>query len=362
MKNKVNPARQPKKVVGISAGGIFQTARQNKDPRGGQWLVGDLKKTMQKKTKKEKIEVKQISSFPKIFHIGESFISNLFEGKVEISEKIDGSQWDFGITDDGEIVFRSKGEELTYKDVPKMFEKAKEQVERLTPILKKNFRDVYFYCEFLASPNHNILKYKRVPRNYLYLFGVMEGKNFVEDYKKLWKYADLLEIERVNILDYTEIKDVKKLEKYLKEKSILGNEKVEGIVVKNYNQPSGKGGFLIPISMGKYVREDFKERHQKEWKHKFTSKGKLELLIESFYSEARWHKAVQHLKEKGELENTPRDIGKLMEEIEKDLIEEEKENIKEELYKIFIKDITRRAKRGFPEWYKKQLLKKAFKK
>jgi len=310
--------------------------------------------------KKEKKIENQIHSFPKIFHIGESFISNLFEGRVEISEKIDGSQWGFGITNEGEIVYRSKGQELTYKDVPKMFQKAKKQVERLQPILKKKFRDVFFYCEFLEQPCHNILKYKRIPKNHLYLFGVMEGRNFVSDYKKLWEYADLLEIERVNILDYKEIKEVAKLEEYLKEESILGNEKIEGIVVKNYNQPSGKGSFIIPISMGKYVKENFKERLKKEWKGKFTSRGKLELLIESFHSEARWKKAIQHLKEREELENAPRDIGKLMKEIEKDLIEEEKENIKNELYKIFIGDIIRKARGGFPEWYKKQLLKRSF--
>ena len=42
-----------------------------------------------------------IQSFPKIFHIGESMIQNLFKGEVEITEKLDGSQFDFGITKDG---------------------------------------------------------------------------------------------------------------------------------------------------------------------------------------------------------------------------------------------------------------------
>ncbi len=86
------------------------------------------------------------------------------------------------------------------------------------------------------------------------------------------------------------------------------------------------------------------------------------MFIESFRSEARWQKAVQHLKEKGELENSPRDIGKLMTEIKKDILEEEEENIKNTLLKIFKEDIMRKAVRGFPEWYKKQLLQKSFNK
>ena len=84
------------------------------------------------------------------------------------------------------------------------------------------------------------------------------------------------------------------------------------------------------------------------------------IFIESFRTEARWQKAVQHLREKEELENQPRDIGKLMKEINLDIIEEESENIKEQLYKLYIKDITRKATAGFAEWYKKQLLENAF--
>ncbi len=47
-------------------------------------------------------------------------------------------------------------------------------------------------------------------------------------------------------------------------------------------------------------------------------------------------------------------------ELKKDLIEEEKEAIKEELYKFFIDEILRKATAGFPEWYKEQLVRKAF--
>ncbi len=199
-----------------------------------------------------------ISPFPKIFHIGEKFIENLFKGEVEITEKIDGSQFDFGINKDGIIVMRSKGQDLTYKDVPKMFEKAKNQVERLSSLLREKFRDVYFYCEFLSQPHHNVLKYKRIPKNNLYLFGVKKGQNFVSDFNELCKFADLLEIERPNLLYQKEVKNIKEIEKLLEKESCLGGVKIEGFVVKNYNEPSIVGSLVIPISMGKYVSEKFK--------------------------------------------------------------------------------------------------------
>lgn len=300
----------------------------------------------------------KIKSFPKVFHIGERFIENLFEGEVEITSKIDGSMWAFGINKDGELVMRSKGQDLTNLAVPKMFKIAEEQTSRIEKIMReKDWKDIYFYTEFLSTPHHNVLSYERVPKNNLYLFGVMEGEKFVSDFEKLCWYADQLDIERPRLLYKGEVKDIKELESLLDKDSILGGVRVEGIVVKNYNQPTIlTQNLILPISMGKYVREDFKEKHKTEWKGTHTSKGKLELFIDQFRAEARWQKAIQHLQEKGELENAPRDIGKLMKEVHRDLEEEEKENIKEGLYEIFGGDILRTSTRGLAEWYKKKLL------
>lgn len=304
-----------------------------------------------------------IRAFPKIFHIGERFIDNLFKGEVEITEKVDGSQFDFGIDKDGLIVMRSHGQDLTNREVPKMFKVAANQVSRMEAIIrKKDWHDIYFYSEFLSVPHQNVLNYKWTPKNNLYLFGVMEGDKFVSDFDKLCWYADQLEIERPRLLYKGEIKDVKKLEEFLDADSILGNTKIEGIVVKNYNQPTFLTQNLVfPICMGKYVREDFKEKHAKNWNREHTSKGRLETFIYQFRTEARWQKAFQHLKEAGEIENAPRDIGKLMVEVHKDLEAEEKEAIKDGLYKIFEGDISRVSTRGLPEWYKKQLLSKGVK-
>ena len=302
-----------------------------------------------------------IQSFPKIFHIGESMIQNLFKGEVEITEKLDGSQWDFGITKDGKIVMRSHGQDLTNCDIPKMFKKAVEQVERIGVFLQEiGSRDMYFYCEYLEKPHHNTLTYERIPRNNLYLFGIRKGENWVSDFEILNEWADKIEIEKPNVLYIGEINNPEELEKYLETDSVLGNTKVEGIVVKNYNEPSMRGSFFIPISMGKYVSEKFKEKHTKDW-GRTTSKGKLDLFIESFRTEARWDKTIQHLKENDELENEPKDIAKLMREIDKDIKEEELECIKDTLLKIYLPDIQRKAKAGLAEYYKKMLLDKAFK-
>ena len=50
------------------------------------------------------------SAFPKILHIGNKQISDLFDGVVEITKKVDGSQLGLGKIN-GELFVRSKGKE-----------------------------------------------------------------------------------------------------------------------------------------------------------------------------------------------------------------------------------------------------------
>jgi hypothetical protein len=69
---------------------------------------------------------------------------------------------------------------------------------------------------------------------------------------------------------------------------------------------------------------------------------------------------VQHLAEHGALENSPRDIGKLISEVKQDIAEEERDYIQKFLWKEFGEQILRRATAGAPEWYKNQLLSRSF--
>lgn len=298
-----------------------------------------------------------IFAFPKIFHIGEKWIPDLFKGAVEITEKIDGSQFCFGVDKEGRLVYRSKGEDLTEQRIPKMFEMAVFQVNRIESIIK-GLRDIYFYCEFLGRPKHNVLNYGRIPKNNLYLFGVQSNGVFVWG-KELTDYAWMIDIEPVNILSYGGISSLEQLDSYLVTDSVLGNEKVEGIVVKNYAFPILIGSQVIPLSMGKYVREEYKERHKSD-SDKYKPSDKLQAFIDSFRNEARWQKAVQHLTESDKLEHAPRDIGILIKEIERDLREECFDAIGKWMAEHFSRDIIKRACAGFPEWYKSKLAESAF--
>jgi ribosomal protein L20A (L18A) len=150
--------------------------------------------------------------------------------------------------------------------------------------------------------------------------------------------------------------DLSKVDELLKTKSYLGEADIEGFVVKNYHRPFLLGGQPISLMAGKYVSEGFKEKHKADWGKEHSTKGKWEVFKDSYRTEARWHKAIQHLKERGLLEFAPRDIGALIKEIQNDIAEEEKEDIKEFLWKEFGQEVIRVSAAGFPEFYKRYLL------
>ena len=84
-------------------------------------------------------------------------------------------------------------------------------------------------------------------------------------------------------------------------------------------------------------------------------------ITEGLTTEARWRKALQAMADDGKLTNSPKDIGPMIGRIKKDIFEEEGERIKEGLFNHFWKNsISRGVTRGFPGWYKEQLLEQQF--
>ena len=296
------------------------------------------------------------SSFPKIFHLGTPYVERLFEGAVEVSEKVDGSQLAAGLVD-GELLIRSKG--CPIHDPDKLFAPA---VEHIRFVQGKFPEGVAFYGETLANPRHNILKYDRVPKGHWMLFGAIElGSMKPLPYRQLAKYAGQFEVDVVprfgvgpmNI-DPQTIQE--QLDEWLKQESYLGGQLVEGVVIKNYAEQLIIGGQVLPILCAKFVSEAFKEKHHKEWSVEHTPGGKMGILKQNYKSEARWEKAVQHLRDDGLLSGEPKDIGPLIQEVKRDIMQEEKMEIMEALWKIHGQDLLKVAVGGLPEWYKRRLV------
>ncbi len=296
-----------------------------------------------------------ILAFPKIFAIGTDYIRDIFLDVVEISEKIDGSQFSFGKVG-GELFIRSKGAQLYVANPEKMFSEGISYVESISHKLPEG---VVFYGEYLKKPKHNTLAYSRVPKNHIILFGACVVPSLTFD-PRFHYWADLLELEVVPTWTAT-VTSPDGLRQELERESVLGGCKIEGVVVKNYSRPFLLGGTPIPLMAGKLVSEAFKEVHRNRWGTEEKGSSKWATFCNSFNTEARWNKAIQHLSEAGTLTNTPKDIGSLIKEVSADVESEEKEAIKEFLWQENKREILGAAVRGLPEWYKQQLLERSFK-
>jgi hypothetical protein len=297
-----------------------------------------------------------ISAYPKIFALGTRHIQEIFNGPIEITEKIDGSQFAFGKIE-GELLMRSRGRAIYEESCDNLFNEAVASVVPIKDIIPDN---TIFYGEYLKKPKHNCIAYDRFPSRHIALFGMCDPLgNFDSKYEALQEYAEVFGVDVVPRLHNGEPPDdpLALLQTFMDTDSYLGGSKVEGIVVKRY------GEFLIAgqprtVMAGKYVSEEFKERNQAGFK-KGSSRNVLLDFMDTFRTEARWRKGVQHLAEDGELLNEPKDIGKILKAIHQDIVDEEKEYISQWLYTHFIKDIKRAACRGFAEWYKEYLLKES---
>lgn len=289
------------------------------------------------------------AAFPKIIHLGDKAIADIFDDEVEITEKLDGSQLGFGIVD-GQLIVRSKGKEQNLDNPDKMFTLAVEYVKSIKDKLSEG---VFYYGEYLEKPRHSTLAYDRVPRNNIALFGVSYGGEF-RSYEYIENEANKLGVDVVPLI-YKGKSSPEHVLELVKGDSYLGGQEREGVVVKAYKSWQWMH-LVFSVMAGKYVTEKFKEVHRKDWRLNNTGKGKFEAMADQYATVPRWNKAIQHLREAGTLEASPKDIGNLIKEIRRDITEEEKENIKVQLWAIFGDDVLRNSVKGFPEWYKEQLL------
>jgi len=290
-------------------------------------------------------------SYPKIYALGHRAIKELFADDVLVEEKIDGSQFSFARFGD-ELKCRSKGAQLNVAYPEQMFAEAVKVASELP------LREGWTYrAEYLKSPKHNTLAYERIPRQHLILFDINPAEEEYLTYEQKSEEASRLGLEIVPVLFCGRVADPSTLLSFLERTSILGSQKVEGVVVKNYL----RFGEDKKVLMGKYVSEAFKEVHGGEWRENNpTNRDVVDRLVLALRTPARWEKAVQHIRERGELTDSPKDIGALIKEVQVDVEAECIDMIKDELFKHAISHIRRGVAGGVAEWYKEKLMKSAF--
>jgi hypothetical protein len=292
-------------------------------------------------------------AYPKSLAVGHRYLTGIFEDPVTITEKIDGSQFSFGLFPDG-LRCRSKGKQIDLDAPDKMFMKAVEVVKELSPLLMVGWT---YRAEYLQKPKHNVLAYDRVPKDFLIIFDIAKGHEDYLGYESMSCESERIGMECVPLIYWGGINDIGFFNQLLDRESILGGQKIEGVVAKNYRR-FGRDGKVL---MAKFVSPRFKEVHNKDWKER--NPAGIDIITKlglQYHSEARFAKGVQHLKEAGVLLGEPKDIGNLVKEVKKDIYEECASEIKETLFAWAWPKIQKATTSGLPEWYKKLLLEESF--
>ena len=298
-----------------------------------------------------------ISAYSSPYVLGHKALASLWDtsdGPVWVQEKIDGSQISFR-RDGDRLSARSRRQDLTsyLGDLVAsdgMFANGLRTIVRL----KDQLHDGWTYRgEYLQKPKHNTLAYDRVPNDHIILFDVDTGIESYLNPQWMAAEAERLGLENVPLLAaFESLPPLDRLEALLQTPSILGGGPVEGIVLKNYSRfgPDKKA------LMAKMVREDFQEAQKAEWKRNNPGKNDaVKQLGAKYGGEARWRKAMQHLRESGRLQGAPQDIPVLLQEVYDDVMVEQEDEIRDFLLKTIARDLKRALTRGLPEWYKRYL-------
>lgn len=300
--------------------------------------------------------MREINSYSKVYNLGHRAVREIFRGPTVAQEKVDGSQFSF-MRIGSEMFFRSKNKMLYSHSPEKLFKRGIEAIMDISD----NLTEGYIYrTEYLQKPKHNVLKYDRVPERHciIYDIEVKPGSYNYLSPMELADEGDRLGLETVPFWHLEVGVKLHEIVELMMQTSSLGGSPFEGIVIKNYDMFDQTTGKTL---MAKHVSESFKEVHRKKSYKEEANKSVIESIIEAYKTEARWNKAVQHLREAGELEDSPTDIGKLIKEVSYDVYMEERLEIQEILFKWAWKQISRGLTRGLPEWYKQKLLALQFK-
>lgn len=299
-----------------------------------------------------------INSYPSIYNLGHSAVAELLHEDVIVEEKVDGSQFSFLKTEEGEIECRSKGAVINTIAPEGMF---KLGVDMALGMKEQLPTGVTFRGEYLAKPKHNVLCYSRVPKNNVILFDINTGLETYMGPKEKRVLAESLGFEMVPSIFEGRIDDPSVVRGFLERESVLGGQKIEGVVIKPKSY--GLYGRDKKVLMGKFVSEAFKEVHARDWKKENGPKSSNDILRElalMFASPARWQKALIHLQEEGKITGELKDIQHLMAAVPPDVLKECEIEIKDMLFKWAWPNLKRSVTRGLPEWYKGVLLSKQF--
>lgn len=288
-----------------------------------------------------------IKGYGKVRHFGYREVQDIFTSKVEVQEKIDGSQFSFGMFD-GVVHCRSKNNARDLSTEGGLFGPSIQAVQKLA--LPEGF---LFRAEAICREKHNKLAYERVPKCNVVVYDVYRGEDRLgPDARDALCHKIGLEPVQVHFVGEVSREGAGE---FIGRPSQLGGIQ-EGVVIKSYSLKDPDGVLL----KAKIVGAEFQEMTgQVKLRKRATPDAVVTALTERYRTNARWDKAIQHLTEDGKLVGAPKDIGPLCAEIHRDFDEECQEEVKQYLYDHFGKQMKKNLLFGFAQYYNRRLTEEA---
>jgi len=275
-----------------------------------------------------------LPGYRKIRNLGHKDTRGIFDGPVVVQEKVDGSQISFGIID-GDLFVRSKGTHRDLDGDAGTFQKAVDEIKKREHLLQSGF---VYRGEYLRKPKHNHLAYDHTPKGHIALWEVERPDGAGRIFSSLLEQeAAALDLDVTRILHDGSVENEDQIKEIMDQESFLGGCKMEGVVIKT------RSGLYAKV-----VCKDFREK-QKQKKSK--KNDPIAEIADTYRTEARWRKAIQHLRDEGKLTDSPRDIGPLIKEIQADIMEEHGDEIKQAIFEEHRKALYNGFIKGFPQWY-----------
>jgi hypothetical protein len=231
------------------------------------------------------------NKYPKVHRLGKPNTEGLLEsGTLMYFEKIDGSNGSFRI-ENGEFVVSSHNRILDNTpqgDNCGFYKWANDNINK--DLLAEGFE---FYGEWLDS-NHTV-KYEKDNYNKFYLYDIVDLESDTLLNPEIINYwAKVLGLTYLPPLYVGEYKGLEHLKSIAEQKSALGENQMEGIVIKNYDFTNRFG----KQCHGKYVNEVFAEdTKQKKMKIDTEDYTSEHDIVSRFVNEPRLKKMIEKTKE-----------------------------------------------------------------
>jgi hypothetical protein len=251
-----------------------------------------------------------------------------------IQEKIDGSQLTFRVID-GKPVFRCRGKEINESVLE--FTKSTHMIKYRSNILNPNFT---YHSESVTRPKHNILTYNRMPLYNCIIYDIydnLENKFLWHD--EMEQECNRIGFEFVPCLIVGTGPYVTIVREMVKSglMSYLGGI-AEGVVIKFRVRTQQVGSYKCVIDSFREDRLDEKKETGDYGQDGVLTKN----LGLCFATEARFKKAIQHLKEGGIIPT----VELLKNELDLDFDKDYEQTIKEILWAEFSYNIKKYARTG----------------